>query len=239
MDILAYALINGEWEMADVLIECGAKITQEYSIRRISDKNPDIFDCLLEDINLSENLINTIIISIADNDANIYTITKILNKGYDMQQNKKYLHTKLSDMNVNVVKFLVKNGLELDTYHPLLFACMNDKSEHVDYYLEYGLQVNQEILDLVFSHMYISIIKVFIKHQVDLSTVSSKYSNNDLIEGLEKNGLNKMTLINLLLSKYDTMIDKEQMMDFMLSFSNTPRPQTKGEKLKQEKYLES
>jgi len=67
------------------------------------------------------------------------------------------------ETHVSVIKLLVKNGLKIKTNALLKSACEHNNLNLVEYLLGYGLGVDSEILEIVFTKKYINIIKILYK----------------------------------------------------------------------------
>ena len=221
IDLLCYAFMYGTLEMIDYLIDNGAKITVKNSLIYIkSCKNNDYMEKLLR-IDFTDNKILNVVMSVLAKEKYIPTLLKFIEKGYSIKDNSKYWHVHLAYRDISILKIFLENGLVLDSSYPLLCACHNNNIPLVEFYLEYGLKVNEEILDFVMKNINLPIIYLFAKHHVDFSKVkneNSKY-NNYLITLLENCGMNKDIFISLMINQITKLQLNNKTMDYTLEKS--------------------
>jgi len=203
---LAY-MYNGDIKMIKYLLENGADISYKKYILldEVCKKNDiDTMNYLL-DLDTHQDALFVAIQSSIKYD-HIDMIKNIMaNNDFDLAPYSKILHITIARVSVEIVQYLLDHGLVLDCPEPLLFACYFNNIDLIDFYLDYGLHVNKEILDYVFEEMNMVILKLFTKHKVDFSVVECpKMSHENLPADLEINGLNKNIFMHLLLNYSET-----------------------------------
>ena len=76
---------------------------------------------------------------------NMTIINKIIDTGLNIAKHSKRLHFVLSKKPLALTKLLLEKGLVISDNMPLLFACGHNNLEVVEFYLQYGLLVNEDI----------------------------------------------------------------------------------------------
>lgn len=99
----------------------------------------------------------------------------------------------------DVKLFIESTGITIDSNEPLKRACQAQNIELIEFYLQYGLQVDAETLKLVLLSDYRCsrpVIDILLKYNVDLSLVNSDYKMDyNFIANLENHGLNKYIML--------------------------------------------
>ena len=104
---------------------------------------------------------------------------------------------------VSAIKLLVDYGVPIPSNEPLKYACRCKNIDLVDFYLDYGLNVDEEVLRIPFVPRYFSmdIIKIFLKHNIDFSILKYTYNKEEeeIIANLEDHGLDTRGLLRHLM----------------------------------------
>ena len=107
-------------------------------------------------------------------------------------------------INLKLLQFLLNNGLVLSN-GILSYAIMhNAKIEIIDFLLNYGLIPNISAIEHAFVYNNIQIISLFIKHRIDISLLPKISEFDNFVNDIESIGLDKLTLINYLLTNKRT-----------------------------------
>ena len=112
-------------------------------------------------------------------------------------------------------QFLIDNGLEVESNDPLFYACSDHNYRLINYLLNNGMEMDADILEMIFININREMINILIKHDIDLSNVPpATYNQNDAIDitRMEENGLDKNVLIGYLMEKSGTSMTSYNML---------------------------
>lgn len=130
---------------------------------------------------------------------NLDLVKKIIDKGLNLNNYSSMIALSLEEMEPKIVQFFIDNGLEIKSSTPLLFACSVNNYELIDYYLKLGVAINEEIFTHVLENSKIKIMEIFIKYNIDFSSTPACNEYDDLVDQMEKLGLSKKILTNLMM----------------------------------------
>ena len=111
---------------------------------------------------------------------------------------------KIAKRPVYVTKFFLDNGMQLSD-EALRYACCENNLDLIEFYLQCGLQVKADLLsDIIHrpSCRTKAIFKLFLKYNVDFSLIQSNDVDNAFYNDLEDHGLDKNTLLHLLIGPH-------------------------------------
>jgi hypothetical protein len=207
-DILSYAVIINNLSIVKYLVENGADPLKNEGCalkKAYVSKTEDIFDyfinldmsyqslcgafdCCCNHIGRREN---------HDSDK----LKKLINKGININDISEVISSHIVNFPIDMVKFLVDRGFNIDSARILARACAISNDEFVDFYLEQGLQINMDCLKIIFNTMNMDMINILIKHNINLSVLEQIKDHCDTTNKLEALGLDKDVLIGYLMNK--------------------------------------
>ncbi|XWV26089.1 hypothetical protein QJ857_gp0991 [Tupanvirus soda lake] len=213
-DVLTYAVRKNNLQMVKYLVELGANPTSnnlmalQYSCVY---KTREIFEYFI-DLEIPYDVLKFIFVHCCTThniENKIFFIKKIINKGLNLSNINDILDNCIGNLSADDVQYLIDNGYTISSTKPLHMACKKSNTELIDFLLSYGLQPDKTILDTVFGIFNVPTIEIFIKHRIDLSGFTVALDNNQFISDLQLCGMNKDTLITLILKKINpnTLID--------------------------------
>lgn len=202
INLLGAAVITGKIPMIQFLIDHGANINDpdRIFISEICKKGtPELINfvvnCDIDDGYLHNLMFSSIFKNM---DLDVKLIDNIIRKGYDISKNSEMIIKCVASKKLEWINFFLEHGLILDpsTTYPLDTACRANNAELVEFYLKSSLFPDISTINYVFYQMNIPIIKLFLKYDIDLSSISfTKTDHNDFITELETKGISKNTLL--------------------------------------------
>ncbi|XWV24842.1 putative ankyrin repeat protein [Tupanvirus deep ocean] len=205
-DVLTYAVRKNNLSIVKYLVDLGASpLSNDLMALKSScgNKTFGIFEYFL-DLEMPYNILKFIFVNCCTTtfiENKIQFIKKIMSKGFNLYNISTILDECVANLNVDDVRYLINNGYTISSIKPLTMACIKSNTELIDFLLGYGLQPDKATLDIVFDIFDIPTIEIFVKHKIDLSDLIFTTECNQLINDLLLCGMNKDTLISLLLGK--------------------------------------
>lgn len=238
--ILSFAM-ETSFDMLQTLIEFGAEVNYNNGeVLRVAcakNKVDEIKFLLTLEIS-EENLVHAFFASCDEeyrvNSKNFYFVSNrtqpksgdlsyiaemFLSRGIDINNYKCTLYDILAKHNISATKKLLSYGMIIDSSLPLFFACYYNNIELIEFYLQQGLQVDKNILQLVMHNVRmvdIPCIELFIKYDVDFSLLSPhtiKSKHHHIITELESRGLDKNIFFDMVLKTNSSRAEDDDGLD--------------------------
>lgn len=169
--ILEYAYQENK-EIIKQLIDRGADFNDDKCrfVREVSIMKDDSMIDYLLDMKISEKKMCEMV-GILCESKNFEKIDKIIELGFNLGEYSNYFHYISSSFDEETVGYLIDRGMVIDkdSYHPLLFACINKNFELIEYYLKMGVRVNEQVILHVLINFDHNIIEIFDKYSIDIS----------------------------------------------------------------------
>ena len=220
VNLIDYAIHHNKNTIAKYLLELGTKlhisddVGADYISVALNKMNDALFDFIL---NTYPQYHQSLFIASICN-RNIERIDKLLttninikielptNSLHDYYHIMGNIYLKL---NLDIFKLLAKYGLNItQELLQIIFVCSDINL--VDYIMsEYHYIPTNKLIDSVFSNFNLKKIKLFAKHNIDLSDVKIINSHTDLIQSLEKCNLDNKSFMASMLNHYDDSDDDD------------------------------
>ena len=207
LDILAVAVKENNFKMCQFLVEKGATpVGFRCSALSESCKLVDdtIFDYLMQ-FDIPQQTLGQLLFSsfnISDDNRSIFDfqkIKKMLEKGLNLNNLDFGFHSIIfGKCTVDQLQYFLDNGLVIKSNVILLEAIHSKNKELVDYLLDYGLVIDEKMLDYIFASENVSIILFLAEINVDLSVIKLEKKYDSVINKLTERGLDKNVLLNYL-----------------------------------------
>lgn len=129
-------------------------------------------------------------------------IEYFIDKKIDVMKYKNQIFNRISGSTVDYVRSILDLGITIDSNEPLRYASYKKNFELMEFYLEYGLQVDKNMLeDALFEDDddYVdssckSLVDLFLEYNVDFSILNYNI-NYEFLAKLENHGLNRDMLL--------------------------------------------
>lgn len=155
------------------------------------EKDTDTLNYLLE---ITTKQLDKLFRTVLANDFDVSFLIEFFSDKIDIIKHKYDILASCASVD-DVKSFMELTGITIDSNEPLRFACRRQDRELVEFYLQYGLQVDNETLEFVLFNRYRHsrpIIDLLLKYNVDFSMLNNDYKMDyELIANLENHGLNK------------------------------------------------
>jgi ankyrin repeat protein len=208
-DFLTYATRTNNLFIVKYLVENGADpFKNRMNAFRVSLFHSDIFNFFINLEISYQNLCAAFIcvcINVRHNkNKNIYfeIHKKIFDKGINISDIHDVIIKYIGTFPVDLVIFLMDNGLDIGSKNILASAVSVSNFELVDFLLQQGLQMDPGCLKIIFDNMRIEMVKVLIKHNINLSIVKPPKNHYDIATKLETLGMEKDIFIDFLIENF-------------------------------------
>ena len=199
--IQCYAFTKQGFEMIKFMNELGVDLNIMLFTQMIHHKHWEAINYFIETTNkpLPELFLSSLSLS---SEEDIQSIFDLFIDKIDMSKYEDNIFKNLTRVSPNVMKIVLQSGITIQSNKPLLYACQANNLKLAEFYLQYGLQVDEDLLDTLFRNAFAynkDILLLFIKYEVDLSVYKPDLDRK-FISDLDKCGLDRDALYLLLRS---------------------------------------
>jgi ankyrin repeat protein len=215
-DLLTFATRENNYEMVKFMVEKGADPTYNNAMSlsiSCSYGDSKIYEYFMEQNipckyfpKIFSTCCNNIIHSKNNNEHNYKKIKILFEKGLDINATAGHF-LNYGVCNVEILQFLLDNGMNFDPKIFLLNACKHGNVELVDFLLKKESTVDSLILGTMLENIRIPIIKTFLKYDIDFSITLNQKKYTSFIMELEAKGLDKDLLLNYLFNYIETKLN--------------------------------
>ncbi|AKI79920.1 ankyrin repeat-containing protein [Niemeyer virus] len=137
-------------------------------------------------------------------DVNIDIVETILSNGIDINNFHEHSYTLIGNFNVPMMNLFLRYGLIIHD-NVIDDACKYSNHLLVDYLMEMGHKPSKQIITNIIENHNISIIKLLVKYNIDLSDIKPPISPeiSELVKSLESNGLSIEYIYGYVLDKFN------------------------------------
>ena len=195
---ITYAYDKHGFEFVKYMNDIGFNINQNIGlIDRVIDNNDK--DAANYIIDIADN-VDELFLRCISREKDPKLILEFFIDKIDIDKHKDDILYALCYAPLSSLQWFLDCGVSIDSNAPLKMACELGSMKHIEFYLQYGLQVDGDILKEVFFHYCESrkaILNLFLKYNFDFSML--KLDNKidyEFLEILENNGINKDALLS-------------------------------------------
>ena len=204
-DILSYGYRKHGSEFIRYLSEIGVNLYNINFFSHLIDKKDNVLLNYLLDVSTipPEKFFRKLIGYNYKGDRMICLITLFIDR-IDMVKHQSLVFKCICDhamSPVDAIKLILDYGITINSNEPLRHACISHNIELMEFFLQYGLKADLECLEHFFSrgHFNEQAIKILLKYDTDFSVLKVSNPKEDLFIDLENHGLDKSSIIAMLL----------------------------------------
>lgn len=133
-------------------------------------------------------------------DKNYLEILNMFTNKINLNFHQDEIFLRIAKQPIFVAKILIEKGLVTNS-NALLYACIEHNLELIEFYLQYGVQVDSKILNKILdrNNFNKSTLRLFLKYNVDFSLFTRDNVDVAFFNELEYNGLDRNVLLSSLL----------------------------------------
>lgn len=207
-DLLQYAVFSKNLDVCKYFINAGASPIQNNCralIQSVFIELDNILEYFLQLDDIKNEHLETALIAgcflLRHTDKKKFLM--IIERGIDLNGLDQKFFDSVGYCDVDTFKFLLENGLELNSNILLGSACINNNVKVIKLCLESGLRPNDAILENVLHDFCIPTIKLFLQYNVDFSSIPVVNEYDNIIAEFEKNGIDQNNLLNMMFRLID------------------------------------